>query len=83
MQVYSKNQTVDPDAEPLVKGKRPELPIERVLALVTDAFTGATERQIEVGDGVEIYSIIKGKGVQVTYKGQSRSSLASPCLRIH
>jgi 20S proteasome subunit beta 6 len=34
------------------------LPLQRVLALVTDSFTSATERHIEVGDGLEIYVVL-------------------------
>jgi 20S proteasome subunit beta 6 len=34
-----------------------------VLALVVDSFTSATERHIEVGDGLEIYVVMK-KGRQ-------------------
>ncbi|QRW19841.1 amino-terminal nucleophile aminohydrolase [Rhizoctonia solani] len=34
------------------------LPLPHVLGLVTDSFTGATERHIEVGDGLEIYVIL-------------------------
>lgn len=32
---------------------------------MTDAFTGATERHIEVGDGLEMFVIEKGKGVRL------------------
>lgn len=35
-------------------------------ALVTDAFTGATERHIEVGDGLSFFLIKKGQGVVKT-----------------
>ncbi|KAI8450837.1 nucleophile aminohydrolase [Phakopsora pachyrhizi] len=44
---------------------RADLPMEKVQALVIDAFTGAAERHIEVGDGLEIFIIEVGKGVQV------------------
>lgn len=38
------------------------LPLSHVLSIVTDSFTSATERHIEVGDGLEIYVILaKGK----------------------
>ncbi|CAE6400549.1 20S proteasome subunit beta 6 [Rhizoctonia solani] len=48
-QVYFKNQ----------QGSHPDyLPLPRVLGLVIDSFTGATERHIEVGDGLEIYVIL-------------------------
>lgn len=34
-----------------------------VIALVIDAFTGATERHIEVGDGLEIFVVLAaGRG---------------------
>jgi 20S proteasome subunit beta 6 len=35
------------------------LPLERVIKLVKDAFASATERHIEVGDGLEIYIVDK------------------------
>jgi len=41
-----------------------QLPLERVVKLVKDAFTSATERHIEVGDGLEIY-IVDRNGVRV------------------
>ncbi|CAE6459190.1 hypothetical protein ACGC1H_005759 [Rhizoctonia solani] len=48
-QIYFKNQ----------QGTHPAyLPLPHVLGLVTDSFTGATERHIEVGDGLEIYVIL-------------------------
>ncbi|ORY84746.1 nucleophile aminohydrolase [Leucosporidium creatinivorum] len=63
--VYSKNQTADPSVAPLPKGERPVLPMETVLSLVIDAFTGATERHIEVGDGLQIWTIVKGEGAKL------------------
>ncbi|KAM0749243.1 N-terminal nucleophile aminohydrolase [Meredithblackwellia eburnea MCA 4105] len=63
--VYSKNQVPDPTVAPLEKGQRPVIQLEKVLALVTDAFTGATERHIEVGDGLEMFVIEKGKGARL------------------
>lgn len=68
--MYSKNQVPDPAAAPLEKGQRPIIPLERVVKLVTDAFTGATERHIEVGDGLEMFVIEKGKGVRIISKGK-------------
>lgn len=59
-QVYKKNQLPPPDAPPPVPGQRPEFDLDEVLALMTDAFTGATERHIEVGDAVEFLVIEKG-----------------------
>ncbi|KAF8597019.1 proteasome subunit [Ceratobasidium sp. AG-I] len=48
-QIYFKNQ----------QGAHPaHLPLPHVLALVTDSFTSATERHIEVGDGLEIYVLL-------------------------
>jgi len=49
-QVYFKNQTA-------VHGESfpSHLPLTSVLKLIVDAFTSATERHIEVGDGLEIY----------------------------
>jgi 20S proteasome subunit beta 6 len=46
--------------------------LEKVEALVTDAFTGAAERHIEVGDGLEIFIIEAGKGVRVVRKELKR-----------
>ncbi|KAH9820259.1 nucleophile aminohydrolase [Melampsora americana] len=82
-QVGGKNMVRDPNGpepapEPIYqKGEsytppRADLPLERVEALVTDAFTGATERHIEVGDGLEIYVIEVGKGVRVIRKALKR-----------
>jgi 20S proteasome alpha/beta subunit len=55
------------------------VPYEVVLGLVTDAFTGATERHIEVGDGLEIFTIKKGHGVSITYLRESRLWLVRGC----
>lgn len=77
--VYSKNQVRDPQLPALEKGKRPELPLERVIGLVTDAFTGATERHIEVGDGLEMFVIEKGKGVRLISKGAFGFSITLAC----
>ncbi|KAG8983598.1 Proteasome subunit beta type-6 [Tulasnella sp. 427] len=56
-QIYFKNQTPSLDA-PFPR----HLPLSHVLSIVTDSFTSATERHIEVGDGLEIYIILaKGK----------------------
>ena len=41
-----------------------QLPLDRVVKLVKDAFASATERHIEVGDGLEIY-IVDRNGVRV------------------
>lgn len=55
-QVRFANQ-VDPDTGK--PRKVHELPLEQVLNLVRDAFTGAAERQIQVGDTLEIAIITK------------------------
>ncbi|EIW65807.1 20S proteasome subunit beta 6 [Tremella mesenterica] len=57
-QIYFKNQQPEPGAEPFVPGR---LPLSTVLGLVVDSFTSATERHIEVGDGIEIF-IVMAKG---------------------
>jgi 20S proteasome subunit beta 6 len=41
-----------------------QLPLEKVVKIVKDAFASATERHIEVGDGLEIY-IVDRNGVRV------------------
>jgi len=56
-QIYFKNQTPAPGTS-----HPTHLPLGEVLALVIDSFTGATERHIEVGDGLEIYVVLaKGR----------------------
>lgn len=51
-QIYFKNMTF-PEGVP--KPTPGQLPLEKVLSLVMDTFTSATERHIEVGDGLEMY----------------------------
>lgn len=52
-QIYFKNMTPAPGtAHPS------HLPLPHVLSLVIDSFTSATERHIEVGDGLEIYVVL-------------------------
>jgi len=59
-QIYFKNQQ-----PPTGSAFPAHLPLERVLAIVTDSFTGATERHIEVGDGLEIYVVLaRGRSPQ-------------------
>lgn len=58
-QVDFKNQA-DPKTGEL--RKQVNLPLEKVITLVKDAFTSATERQIQVGDFVEIV-IVKKEGI--------------------
>ncbi|ORX39270.1 nucleophile aminohydrolase [Kockovaella imperatae] len=55
-QIYFRNQTPAPGAEPFVPGR---LPLSTVLGLVIDSFTSATEREIAVGDGLELYVVMK------------------------
>ena len=55
-QIYFRNQTPAPNAEPFIPGN---LPLATVLGLVIDSFTSATERHIEVGDAMEIYVVMK------------------------
>ncbi|KAL1937841.1 hypothetical protein VTO73DRAFT_12861 [Trametes versicolor] len=59
-QIYFKNQTA------AVGQSHPtHLPLPDVLAIVIDSFTSATERHIEVGDGLEIYVVVaKGRSPQ-------------------
>lgn len=52
-QIYFKNQT------PASGTSFPQhLPLNTVLSLVIDSFTGATERHIEVGDSLEMYVVL-------------------------
>ncbi|CAL1713722.1 unnamed protein product [Somion occarium] len=59
-QIYFKNQQLPPgQTRPL------HLSLSDVLSIVIDSFTSATERHIEVGDGLEIYVVLaKGRGPQ-------------------
>ncbi|KAF3906709.1 hypothetical protein ABW20_dc0110657 [Dactylellina cionopaga] len=58
-QINLKNQFV-----PGTNGEEPrkagDLPKERVEKIVKDAFTSAVERHIEVGDGLQLVSIVRG-----------------------
>ncbi|CDO72242.1 hypothetical protein BN946_scf184970.g94 [Trametes cinnabarina] len=59
-QIYFKNQTAAPG-----QSHPSHLPLPDVLAIVIDSFTSATERHIEVGDGLEIYVVVaKGRSPQ-------------------
>ncbi|KAJ7650423.1 nucleophile aminohydrolase [Roridomyces roridus] len=59
-QIYFKNQTPAPGTT-----HPAHLPLSHVLSLVIDSFTSATERHIEVGDGLEIYVVLaKGSALQ-------------------
>lgn len=62
IQVNGKNLVPPPNPGPsdpvlVPYGGRSNLPKEKVLALIKDAFSGATERHIEVGDGLELLVI--------------------------
>ncbi|KAK7689964.1 hypothetical protein QCA50_006604 [Cerrena zonata] len=59
-QIYFKNQQSLPgQSRPL------HLPLPEVLSIVIDSFTSATERHIEVGDGLEMYVVLaKGRSIQ-------------------
>lgn len=59
-QIYFKNQRPAPGTS-----HPTHLPLHEVLALVIDSFTSATERHIEVGDGLEMYVVLaKGSSLQ-------------------
>ena len=60
-QVNYKNQYIPGSGEGLALAEKPKesLPKDVVLGLVKDAFTSATERHIEVGDGLQIFIITK------------------------
>jgi 20S proteasome subunit beta 6 len=48
----------DPDApQPVGFNERSNLPLSKVTDLIVDAYAGATERHIEVGDGLEMLVI--------------------------
>ncbi|TIA69901.1 hypothetical protein E3P77_02812 [Wallemia ichthyophaga] len=53
-QIYFRNQQPADPTNPPIPGT---LPLDNVLAIVTDSFTGATERHIEVGDALEMYVV--------------------------
>lgn len=60
-QIYFKNMTF-PAGEKPIPGN---LPLSTVLGLVIDSFTSATERHIEVGDGLEMYVVMnKGRATE-------------------
>lgn len=64
-QVNFKNQ-YDPTSDGKVKKPLRLLELDEVLQLVKDSFTSATERHIQVGDGLEIFIVTK-EGVKVEY----------------
>lgn len=55
--MYFRNQTPAPNSS-----HPAHLSLQRILKLVTDSFTSATERHIEVGDGLEIYVVLARGG---------------------
>lgn len=67
-QVNYKNQYIPGSGEGHALEQRPveNLPRETVVALVKDAFTSATERHIEVGDGLQML-IITRDGIEETF----------------
>lgn len=82
--MYKKNQSPLPGTAPLKLGERPEFDLKEVLELVTDAFTGATERHIEVGDGLEMLVVEKGKEMRwITLREFTWSSFPSVPLLLH
>lgn len=59
-QIYFKNQQAAQGTS-----HPSHLPLETVLSIVIDSFTSATERHIEVGDGLEIFiALAKGRTLQ-------------------
>lgn len=55
-QIYFRNQTTAPGAQKPIPGN---LPLATVLSIAVDSFTSATEREIRVGDQLEIYVVMK------------------------
>lgn len=55
MQIYFRNQTTAPGDEKPVPGN---LPLATVLSIVVDSFTSATEREIKVGDDLEVFVVM-------------------------
>jgi len=66
-QIYFKNQTPAPGTSHPV-----HLPLSTVLSLVIDSFTSATERHIEVGDGLEMYVVLAKGSASVQGLGNIR-----------
>ncbi|KAI0460848.1 Proteasome subunit beta type-6 [Komagataella kurtzmanii] len=64
-QVNFKNQ-MDPDSNGTAKKELKYLKLDEVISLVRDAFSSATERHINVGDGLEILIVTKD-GVRTEY----------------
>lgn len=69
----------EPGAPTPVKGQRPEFELKEVQELLTDAFTGAAERHIEVGDGLDMLIIHKDEGVRWVNLRAYRFRLLSVC----
>jgi len=72
-QIYFKNQTAAPGfSHPA------HLPLPDVLSIVIDSFTSATERHIEVGDGLEMYIVLaQGRTLPETVTGLLPEELPS------
>lgn len=68
-QIYFRNMTFPPDQPKPIPGN---LPLGTVMSIVIDSFTGATERHIEVGDGLEMFVVMK--------QGRSTEDLTTPGL---
>lgn len=67
-QVNFKNQYIPGSGSGLTLEEKPRepLPLDTVVGLVKDAFTSATERHIEVGDGLQMLLITKD-GIKEIY----------------
>lgn len=75
-QVYFRNQQPEPGSE-----HPKHLPMEHVLQLVIDAYTSATERHIEVGDGLEIYIVMTGEHAVEGLAGATDITKAGDAMR--
>ena len=59
-QIYFKNQVA-----PAGQAHPAHLPLQDVISIVVDSFTSATERHIEVGDGLEVSLVLAhGRSLQ-------------------
>ncbi|KAF8326970.1 proteasome subunit [Cantharellus anzutake] len=75
-QIYFKNQVAITVPHPQ------HLPLLDVLSLVTDSFTSATERHIEVGDGLEIYVVVAASSSAAEAAAGGGSTLTAELLSI-
>lgn len=60
------NNQYEPESDGKVKKQRKYLTLDETLELVRDAFSSATERHIQVGDGLEVLIVTK-EGVRKEY----------------